>query len=100
MNFEVVDETINKYGVRCYVGGCVSRGENSSFRRRAHAHVSKLDEFKGWFCIRSKKRVYTRSSNKPSKLVWHEVAHLLVGETNWHNKTWNRKRLELLRENR
>ena len=97
MNFEAIDERINKYGVRLYVGGCIDRGEGSSFRRKAHAHVS--DPNKGWICFRSRKRVYS-SNGKPSRLVWHEIAHLLVGKSNWHNKTWDKKRLQLIKENK
>src|SRR3990172_8864944 len=99
MNLIVYDDRISRYGVKVYVGGCVERGEGSSFRRKAHAHVDKLDRFKGWICIRAKRRVYSRNG-KPSMLVWHEVAHCLVPSYCWHNTTWNKKRLELIRENR
>lgn len=89
-------EPVNQYGVRLFVGGCVERGDGSSFRRRAHAHVE--GQHKGWICIRSWRRVLG-STGRPSRLVWHEVAHYLVGPSNWHNKTWDRMRLKLIREN-
>ena len=94
---ELILDPVNRYGVRLFVGGCVDRGDGSSFRRKAHAHV--VEANKGWICIRSAKRVYINGTTRPSKLVWHEVAHCLVGPSNWHNKTWNRKRLSLIKEN-
>lgn len=93
---EVKLEPIQRYEVRLFVGGCVERGDESSFRRRAHAHVE--GQHKGWICIRSWRRVLG-TTGRPSRLVWHEVAHCLVGPRNWHNATWNRKRLALIREN-
>lgn len=87
---------VNRYNVRLFVGGCVERGDGSSFRRRAHAHVVGQD--KGWICIRSWRRILG-STGRPSRLIWHEVAHCLVGPSNWHNKTWDRMRRKLIREN-
>lgn len=94
---ELIDERINKYSVKVFYNGCVKRGDGSSFRRKAHAHV--IGDFKGWICFRSMKRVYM-ASGKPSLLMWHEVAHCLVNPSYWHNKIWNKKRLELIRDNR
>jgi len=89
-------EPVNRYGVRLFVGGCAERGDGSSFRRRAHAHV--VGQHKGWICIRSWRRVLG-STSRPSMLIWHEVAHCLVGPSNWHNQTWDRMRRKLIREN-
>lgn len=67
------------YGVvKVFVGGCVERGDGSSFRRKAHAHCSKNDPHRGTICVRSPKRLFT-PSGKPSYLMWHELAHILTG---------------------
>ena len=95
---EVLIPAVSKYGVRVFVGGCVDRGDGSSFRRKAHAHVEEPN--KGWICVRSAKRLYVAGTERPSLLIWHEVAHCLVGPSNWHNDTWDRKRLSLIQENK
>ena len=42
------------YGIhRVFVGGCVARGEGSSFRHKAHVHIA--GQFFGWICVRSAK---------------------------------------------
>ncbi len=86
-----------------FVGGCVERGEGSSFRRRAHAHNSKTDPYFGWICVRSWRRIgrggfaeqvppgaWNGTITKPSNLVLHEVAHILhpgQGHTDaWRNE--------------
>lgn len=67
------------YGmVKVFVGGCVERGDGSSFRRKAHAHTRNDDPHRGTICVRSPKRLYTPSA-KPSYLMWHELAHILTG---------------------
>ena len=72
MNFD-------KYGNHpVFVGGCVERGDGSSFRRKAHAHTSKDDIHYGMICVRSSKRLYT-PSGKPSYLMRHELAHIITG---------------------
>ena len=60
-----------------FVGGCISRGPGSSFRAAAHTHTAPDDAFAGTICIRSAKRVLT-PSGKPSRLLLHEVAHVLA----------------------
>ena len=75
-----------------FVGGCVERGDGSSFRRQAHAHTSKTDPFQGWVCVRSPKRLRT-ASGKPSMVMLHELAHILTGHG--HDDTWRRKVREL-----
>ena len=69
-----------------FVGGCIERGEGSSFRRKAHAHCFKkkgvykasymVDAF-GWICVRSPKRLYNGAGGA-SLLMWHEMAHIVT----------------------
>lgn len=73
-------------GVRVFVGGCVERGVGSSFRRQAHAHNHKRDPRYGWICVRSPKRLKT-PSGKPSTLMYHEYAHMLVPNQG-HTAKW------------
>ena len=68
-----------------YVGGCVERGEGSSFRAIAHAHTDKRDLYHNWICVRSGKRLYT-GSGKPSQIMLHELAHILSGHG--HTDKW------------
>ena len=58
---------------KVFVGGCVERGDGSSFRASAHAHVK--DSFAGWICVRSKKPETLRLPNgEPRNLMKHEYA--------------------------
>lgn len=92
-----------------FVGGCVERGDGSSFRAKAHAHneqyvkigSSKVmdengnpKEWKhfGWICVRSAKRLYTRPG-QPSNLMWHELAHILTPGHS-HDDVWRAKARE------
>ena len=61
-----------------FVGGCVERGDGSSFRRKAHAHV--VGQWRGWICVRSGKRLYVAGTTRPGLLMWHELAHLICDE--------------------
>jgi hypothetical protein len=61
--------------VGIFVGGCVSRGEGSSFRAKAHAHTSRHRN-PYWICVRSAKRLWNEDGS-PSALLWHEYAHIL-----------------------
>lgn len=88
-----------------FVGGCVERGEGSSFRAMAHAHYH-VDEAKqkkmlysqtqidamGWICVRSSKRLYT-TDGRPSQLMLHELAHILT--SHGHTDKWRAKAREL-----
>lgn len=56
----------------------------------------------GWICVRSKKRLGTLAPTSgshdadvtnPSRLLWHEYAHILTGHG--HDDTWRRKMREL-----
>jgi len=58
-----------------FVGGCVERGEGSSFRKQAHAHCYKIGSHFGWICVRSAKRLYNKAG-QASLLMWHEMAHI------------------------
>jgi hypothetical protein len=104
-------ETLAEYGPRdcpfgwpevvgLFIGGCVQRGVGSSFRHQAHAHTSGPD--KGWICVRSHRRLFaaTRQADgswattkRPSRLMWHEYAHILTGTG--HDERWRRQMREL-----
>ena len=89
-----------------FLGGCVCRGVGSSFRAQAHAHNSRKDEFFGWVCFRSIKRlgevVLVECDDgtteiqivKPGKVLIHEWAHLLVPDEG-HTDRWRAKMKEL-----
>lgn len=76
-----------------FVGGCIERGDGSSFRRRAHAHCFDSDPYKGWICVRSPKRL-RMANGKPSMLMLHEMAHILT-PNHWHDDCWRSKVKEL-----
>ena len=76
-----------------FVGGCVSRGEGSSFRAKAHTHFDENDM--AWICVRSIKRVYMPDGIRPSNLILHELAHALVDKRHWHDDVWMTKLHEL-----
>jgi len=68
-----------------FVGGCVARGDGSSFRAKAHAHTT--GAYTGWLCFRTRRRVASRA------LVLHELAHLVTGQG--HTNAWRRTVLRL-----
>jgi hypothetical protein len=76
-----------------FVNGCIKRGDGSSFRARAHAHNDPIYPCYGWICVRSVKRVFIKGTNKPSKLMLHELAHIL--SKSGHDKKWAKKVKEL-----
>ena len=85
-----------------FVGGCIKRGEGSSFRAKAHAHNQKNTSHYGWICVRSLKRIGDYVSNddgslsvvKPSRVLWHEYAHILT-PNHGHDDVWRAKMKEL-----
>lgn len=79
-----------------FTGGCVERGEGSSFRALVHAHTQKSDPWQGWICVWAARRVGLVNDDvvvKPSRLLAHELAHMLTGHG--HDDVWPRKMKEL-----
>lgn len=73
-----------------FVGGCVDRGDGSSFRKIAHAHTQEKNH--GWICVRSPKRLYM-ADGKPSQVMLHELAHILTNQG--HTDKWRLKMKEI-----
>jgi hypothetical protein len=86
-----------QFRVRVFVGGCVKRGDRSSFRAIAHAHsVTRIKAEKrwfGWICVRSPKRLRSLDGS-PSADMWHELAHILT-PNHGHDDAWRKKMREL-----
>lgn len=68
-----------------FTGGCVERGEGSSFRAKAHGHL--WGEYAGWICVRAARRLNDRM------LMLHEAAHVITSAG--HTDKWRAKLLEI-----
>jgi len=80
------------YGVKGIAfNGCVAghvKGFKGAMRHKAHAHCYPEDIWYGWICFLShnpEKRAWR--NNKPSRLFWHEVAHI------WR-RSWTEKKCD------
>ena len=99
--------------VGIFLGGCVERGEGSSFRAQAHAHNQKGKQYFGWICVRGKRRMpsyvveYYKDepglglvrfdatlTGEPNRLLMHEYCHILT-PGHRHDDTWRKKMREL-----
>lgn len=87
-----------------FIGGCIKRGEGSSFRARAHAHNERDDPWFGWICFRSAKRLGVLAPDsdrdfdytivKASRILWHEWGHILT-PNHGHDDAWRAKMRDL-----
>jgi hypothetical protein len=71
-----------------FVGGCVSRGDGSSFRALAHTHLNEaVDPYYLWICVRSEKRLLT-ASGEPTRILRHEAAHAIAPKASHGSKSF------------
>lgn len=73
------------------LGGCVDGGKR--FRRMAHAHNRRSGEHFGWVCFLGKRR-WLSAGGGPSRIMWHEYAHILT-PSHGHDDKWRAKMREL-----
>ena len=111
VDFTPKPETLAEYGPRpcpfdwpevagLHIGGCID--DNRRFRHQAHAH-NYGGKHPGWICVLSHRRIFgtTRTpeggwvpTDQPSRLMWHEYAHILT-PGHGHDDTWRAKMREL-----
>ena len=83
-----------------HVGGCIDG--NRRFRAQGHAHSRPGSSHPGWICVLSHRRLFAAVrdnltgewaySDRPSRLMWHEYAHIVTGHG--HDDVWRAKMRE------
>lgn len=77
-----------------FVGGCVERGDGSSFRASAHAHSE--GAWKGWICVRGALEGRGGEKLRDLPLMVHELAH--IASNAGHTGKWRRAYTQLAEE--
>lgn len=79
--------------VGVFVGGCVDAAREWDLTHRAHAHNRTEDQYRGVVCVGDLSVLFT-AAGRPSRVAWHERAHLLA-PNHGHDDHWRRKMREL-----
>lgn len=69
-----------------HVGGCVNAAWQWPADVQAHAHNQHQDEYRGVVCVPALPVLFTRTG-RPSRIAWHERAHLLC-PNHGHDDRW------------
>jgi len=72
-----------------FVGGCIRGSTRTGVTTRgdaAHSHNYRGDRHFGWICVADERDLFT-PSRRPTRVMWHEYAHLLVPNAN-HGARW------------
>lgn len=92
-----VPEEMRPLCVGVFVGGCISTGSGVSLGAQAHAHNDPDDSRFGWICFMGCLRVWIGGRRafkdpslpkRPSRVFWHEYAHLMVPGDFDHGRRW------------